>query len=84
MKQTHWLDNQAHVKQLWRGFMVVLALCVLAGFFIDPHPHFPIESLPGFSAWYGFGTCALMILFAKALALLVKRRDTYYDETNDE
>ena len=34
----------------------------------------------GFHAWYGFLTCAAMIVFAKCLGLLIKRPDTYYGE----
>ena len=44
------------------------------------HPHFAIESVFGFNAWFGFLACAAMIVVAKALALLLKRPDTYYDE----
>jgi hypothetical protein len=42
------------------------------------HPHFEIESWFAFAAWYGFGTCILMIVVAKGLALVLKRRDSYY------
>ncbi len=57
----------------------MLALTVVAEFVVHLHPHFEIESWFGFSAWYGFGTCIVMIVVAKALALVLKRRDTYYD-----
>ena len=79
----HWLDDPAHVKLLWRGFLVVLALTVLAELFVQLHPHFEIESVFGFSAWFGFGACAAMIAVAKGLALVLKRPDTYYG-TNDD
>ena len=45
----------------------------------DLHPHFEIESWFAFHAWYGFLVCIAMIAFAKALALVLKRPDTYYD-----
>ena len=41
--------------------------------------HFDIESLFGFHAWFGFLACVAMIGVAKALSLLLKRPDTYYD-----
>lgn len=79
MKTTeHWLDDPRNVKKLWRGFLVVLALTVIAGAFVDLHPHFEIESWFGFSAAYGFITCLLMIVGAKALGVFLKRGDTYY------
>jgi len=75
---THWLDQPRNVKFLWRGFLVVLALTVLAEFFVPLHPHFEVESIFGFNAWFGFAVCAGMIVAAKGLALLLKRSDTYY------
>ena len=80
MKYDHWLDDPRHVRLLWRGFLVVLALTVLAGFFVDLHPHFAVERWPGFNAAFGFVTCLLMIVVAKGLGLLLKRPDTHYAE----
>ncbi|MDZ7590280.1 MAG: hypothetical protein U5L05_06200 [Rubrivivax sp.] len=81
--ESHWLDDPAHVKLLWRGFLVVLALTVAAELVVHLHPHFEIESVFGFSAWFGFGACAAMIAVAKGLALLLKRPDTYYGKHDD-
>ena len=86
-----WLDEPRHVKLLWRGFLVVLALTVVAEFFVELHPHFAVERIFGFNAWFGFLSCVAMIAVAKGLALFLKRRDTYYeppaanepDEPND-
>ena len=80
---THWLDNPAHRRWLWRGFLGVLLLTVVVEFAIDLHPHFDLDGVFGFHAWYGFLTCAAMVGVAKLLALLLKRPDTYYD-TDDE
>jgi predicted nicotinamide N-methyase len=79
-RRPHWLDDPRHVKLLWRGFLVVLALTVLAETVIQLHPHFAIEAVFGFGAWFGFAACAAMIVGAKALALLLKRPDSYYDD----
>ena len=79
MNGPHWLDDPAHVKWLWRGFLVVLALTVGAEFFVPLHPQFEIESWFGFSAWYGLAVCIAMIAFAKALSFALRRPDTYYD-----
>lgn len=79
----HWLDQARNVKRLWRGFLVVLVLTVLAEFLVPMHPQFAIESVFGFNAWFGFLVCAVMILMAKGLALALKRPDTYYGKDND-
>ena len=81
-EQTHWLDQPRNIKLLWRGFLLVLLLTVLAEFLVPMHPHFAIESIFGFNAWYGFLVCALMIVVAKGLALVLKRPDTYYGKDN--
>lgn len=80
---SHWLDEPRNVKRLWRGFLVVLALTVLAELLVHLHPQFEIESVFAFSAWFGFMVCAAMIVVAKALALVLKRPDTYYGRRDD-
>lgn len=79
----HWLDKPRNIKRLWYGFLAVLALTVLAELLVSLHPHFEIESVFGFGAWFGFLACAAMIAIAKALALVLRRRDTYYGERDD-
>ena len=76
----HWLDDPANVKRLWRGFLVLLALLVAIELGVTLHPHSGIEALFGFHAWFGFIACALMIGVAKALGVLLKRNDAYYEE----
>jgi hypothetical protein len=79
----HWLDEPRNVRRLYRGFVVVLALTVLAEAFVNLHPHFAVEAVFGFNAWFGFFGCALMIIVAKGLALWLKRPDTYYEPGDD-
>ena len=79
----HWLDDPYHVRLLWRIFLFALALTVAAEIAITLHPHFAVEALFGFHAWFGFLACAVLILVAKALGLVLKRRDTYYERTHD-
>ncbi|MDD3934734.1 hypothetical protein [Rhodoferax sp.] len=82
-EKTHWLDQPRNIKLLWRGFLLVLVFTVLAEFVVSMHPHFAIESIFGFNAGYGFLVCALMIVVAKGLALVLKRPDTYYGKDNE-
>jgi hypothetical protein len=68
------------IRALWAVFIAVLAASVLLELLVAWHPHFPVERLFGFNALYGFLACAALILVAKAIGLLVKRPEDYYDE----
>lgn len=76
----HWLARPRTVRRLWQAFIAVLALTLLAELAIEAHPHFAVEGLFGFNALYGFLACAVLILVAKGIGLVVKRPDTYYDD----
>jgi hypothetical protein len=78
-----WPDDPRNVNRLWRGFLVVLALLVAAELLVHLHPHFDIESLFGFYAWFGFMACAAIIGVAKAVALLLGRPDSHYGARDD-
>jgi hypothetical protein len=65
---------------IWKAFIAVLALTVVAQFFIEPYPYFAVERLFAWNALYGFLACAVLILAAKGLGILLKRRDDYYDD----
>jgi hypothetical protein len=78
--KTRWLDDPLNVQRLWRAFLQLLALLVLAEAFVALSPHFAIERLFGFHAWFGFLACAVMIGIAKLLGLVLKRGERYYDE----
>ena len=78
----HWLVRPATIRILWIAFIVVLALTVVAGALVERAPHFAIESLFAFDAWYGFGACAALIFGARAIGLVLKRRDDYYQRAD--
>jgi len=65
---------------MWKIFIAVLAATVAVQLFIESHPHFAVERLFAWNALYGFLACGALILFARALGLLLKRRDDYYDD----
>ncbi len=68
------------MRRLWAGFLVVLALTVLAELVVAHQAHFAVERLFGWNAWYGFLACAALILVAKAIGVFLKRPDDYYDD----
>lgn len=65
---------------MWKIFIAVLAATVAAQLFIESHPQFAVERLFAWNALYGLLACAALILVARALGLLLKRRDDYYDD----
>jgi hypothetical protein len=76
----HWLVRSSTIRLLWVGSLLVLAVLVLLDLVVRHQPHFGLDGVFGFGAWYGFGACVALVLFAKMLGLILKRPDTYYDE----
>lgn len=68
------------IRRLWQIFFAVLIATLLAQLVVEAHPHFAFEPLFGFNALYGFVACAALILLAKGLGVLLKRRDDYYSD----
>lgn len=83
-KQLHWLVRPSTIRKLWIGFSIVLALVVLAQTVIYVKGYFGFDAWFGFGAVYGFVSCLLMVLVAKALGLLLKRPENYYDNSEQD
>ncbi len=79
-EKKHWLVRPETLRLFWRGGLALLALMVVGDFFVESHPISRIDGIFGFYAWFGLGTCVVMILFAKVLGVFLKRRDTYFDD----
>ncbi len=77
--EDHWLVRPTTIRLLWIAFAIILVAVVLADFAIEPHPSFGLDGTFGFGAWFGFASCVVLIVFAKALGAVLKRPDTYYD-----
>ncbi|MBM3567323.1 MAG: hypothetical protein FJX46_01055 [Alphaproteobacteria bacterium] len=58
---------------------VILALTVIAEFFIYRHGQFGIDESFCFNAWYGFVACVALVAVSRLIGLVLKRPDTYYD-----
>jgi hypothetical protein len=80
----HWLVRPGNIRLLWRIFIGILALTVVAELFVKHEPYFGIDGYFGFNAWFGFLACAALILFAKGLGAFLKRPDDYYDDGRDD
>jgi len=78
MKQ-NWFYRETSIKKIRNIAIVILVLTILSEVFITLHPHFKIEGLFAFHAVFGFIACVGMVIFAKLLGFLIKRKDDYYD-----
>ena len=78
MKQ-RWLERPRTIRILWIIFLSILMFTVLAGLFIDEHGYFRLDGTFAFNAWYGFSTCIGMVVVAKLLGRLLRRKDSYYE-----
>jgi hypothetical protein len=76
----HWLARPATIRKLWIALIAFLALLLAGGAVFPVHPHFRLDGSFGFAAWFGFASCVVLVLGAKALAIFLKRPDTYYDD----
>ena len=78
MKQ-NWFYRKSSIKKLYISALIILVVVFFVEYFIVLHPHFSIEKIFGFHAVFGFLSCIVLIIFAKLLGFLVKRKDDYYD-----
>jgi len=80
----HWLARPATIKLLWKVFIAILTVLVLAQVFIYIKGYFGVDGWFGFGAVFGFLSCLAMVLVAKGLGLFLKRPNDYYaDEESD-
>jgi len=80
VEKKYWLDETKNVnKVVYTLYGICLGLICL-DFFYHKHPHFGFESWWGFYALYGlFGSISLVML-SKAMRIVLKREEDYYDE----
>lgn len=74
------LKTKIKIRRYFYLFLFILLAIDLAGFFIFKREiHFVWEKLPFFYAVYGFTSCVGLILIAKLLRFIVRRKEGYYD-----
>ncbi|MCP5221799.1 MAG: hypothetical protein H6944_08950 [Zoogloeaceae bacterium] len=54
-------------KRLWHTLLAALLLMLIAGLFVESHPHFGIDAVPGFNAWFPMLVCAALVVLARVL-----------------
>lgn len=82
-RDAHWLARPRTIRLLWWLFLAVLALSVGLQFVVPVKAHFRVDGWFGFGAVFGFLSCLAMVLVARMLGWLLKRRDDYYHVQGD-
>ncbi|MGO8264466.1 hypothetical protein ACC763_41325, partial [Rhizobium ruizarguesonis] len=78
----YYFGNEAYATRRSRLFYMVLVLIVVADFLVfREHAEYLWDSVPGWSAVYGFVSCVMLILVSKFLGHRagLMRREDYYD-----
>ncbi len=75
----HLFDKPENVTRSWRLLCAACVTLFLADLIYHRHVTHPWESFWGFYGVFGFIGIVLLILAAKQLRRLVKRREDYYD-----
>jgi hypothetical protein len=73
------LEKPGTIKILWILLYAVCGLTVVAEFFIERHSYFAIDNFFGFYAVLGFACCAVLIIAAKGIGFILKRKEDYYN-----
>ena len=79
-EKRHVFDNPRNVKRVIYALGAVCALFLGADFLIERHVDHPWEILPGFYAVYGFVACVALVLIAKEMRKVLRRKEDYYDD----
>ena len=78
-KKQHLFDNPFYVSLLFRSLYVICILLFVLDFILHRHIDHSWENLPGFYAIFGFVAYATIVLTAKQLRKIIKRKEDYYD-----
>ena len=75
-----FLDRAQNVRWVLRFFYLICIALLAADWLVDRHVAHTVEKLFGFYALYGFVSCWMLVIVAKQLRRLVKRREDYYGD----
>ena len=79
-EKQRWLDSKKNVTKVYRGVWIACALLLLVEPFVHLHGHFAVEEWFGFYGFFGLIGCVGLVLGAKAMRVVLKRPEDYYDE----
>lgn len=79
-KEFDWFDKPKNQRLLWILLYAVCGLLIIPDFFTHRHSYFGFDGYFAFYAFLGFVSCAVLILFSKLVALVLKVKEDYYDK----
>ncbi len=79
-EEPRWVDHPENVEKIVRALFVLTGLTMAADFAYHKHGHFGFENIPGFHAFWGFGSFVFLVLVAIQLRKVVMRDEEYYGD----
>ncbi len=78
-QKQHLFDNPRNVSLVIRGLYIICILLFLLDFILHRHVTREWEGFTGFYALFGFIAYVTIVLTAKQLRKILKRKEDYYD-----
>lgn len=78
-EREYWLDRKENVAKVYWGVWLLCTLLLAIEPLVHKHPYFSFEGWFGFHGIYGFVACVGLVLAAKALRVILKRPEDYYE-----
>ena len=78
-KKQHLFDKPRNVSLLIRSLYAICALLFILDFFLHRHVIHEWDGITGFFVIFGFIAYVTIVLVAKQLRKIVKRKEDYYD-----
>ncbi|MGH8633514.1 MAG: hypothetical protein ACRET7_05200 [Burkholderiales bacterium] len=75
----YWLDRPENVTKLYRTAWAIGLGLIALELTMQRHEALALAGWFGFYALFGFVACVALVLTAKALRRLLKRREDYYE-----
>lgn len=79
-----WLDEPRNVRRVAFALYLVCGLLFLADLLYVKSPHFTFESWFGFYGLFGFLVSFSLVLTAKELRRVLRRREDYYEPRDQD
>ncbi len=79
-EKRHLFDNPRNVKAVIFALFAACAGLFVADAYVERYENHPWEGLFGFYAVYGFVACVALVLVAKEMRKLIRRKENYYDD----
>lgn len=73
------IPYEESLRYVKRFFYVSIPILLALELFVHHHAMIGIDGTIFFNAWFGFISCAAIVIFSKGLGVLLKRRADYYD-----